>query len=247
MIVGGTGGIGSQIVRRLASSGCDIALVYRSAEKQAQQLDQEIEGLGRKCLLLKADVADNDQATAVVEKTVSTFGQLDVLVSTQGWLHELKLFHEDSLDNFRTTINIELWSVIYLAKAVIPHMIKQGGGRIVTLGSDSGKAGSTAEAVSAAARGAVIALSKSLARELSRHKITVNCVCPGPTDTALLQEMLKGEDLTGKLMRAMIKATPMRRAAMVEEVASVVVFLAGEDASFVTGQAVSVSGGLTMS
>ena len=122
------------------------------------------------------------------------------------------------------------------------------GGRIVTIGSDSGKVGSTAEAVSAACRGeVVIALSKSLARELARHDITVNVVCPSPTETNLLDQMRNAPCLTGKLMDAMVRAIPMRRPGRPEEVADVAVFFASPQASYVTGQALSVSGGLTMS
>lgn len=132
--------------------------------------------------------------------------------------------------------------------AQIVRKLAARGGRIVTIGSDSGKVGSTAEAVSAACRGeVVIALSKSLARELARHDITVNVVCPSPTETNLLDQMRNAPCLTGKLMDAMVRAIPMRRPGRPEEVADVAVFFASPQASYVTGQALSVSGGLTMS
>lgn len=183
----------------------------------------------------------------MVRFALEHFGHIDVLVNTQGAIHQLALFHEEPLADMRRTVEIELMSVIHACRAVIPAMIKQRGGRIVTIGSDSGKVGSTAEAVSAACRGGVIALSKSLARELARHDITVNVVCPGPTETSLLDQMRNAPGLTGKLMDAMVRAIPMRRPGRPEEVADAAVFLASPQASYITGQALSVSGGLTMS
>ncbi len=247
IVVGGTGGIGSHIVLKLADAGSDIVLVYRSAEEKAAELKRKIEAAGRECMLVRADVSNHGEVQSFVSKVIERFGRIDALVNTQGWLHELHLFHEDTIENFQQTINTELWSVIYCCKAVIPQMIKQGSGRIVTVGSDSGKVGSLAEAVSSAARGGVIALSKSLARELARHKINVNTVCPGPTETGLFDRMLSTPGFTGKVMQSMTRAIPMRRLAHAEEVADVAVFLASGGSTYVTGQAISVSGGLTMS
>lgn len=247
IIVGGAGGIGAQIVRKLAARGDNVVLVYRSAEDKAGQIAAEIVALGGVCLTLRADLTSPEETDAMVRFALENFGHIDVLVNTQGAIHQLALFHEEPLSDMRRTVEIELMSVIHACRAVIPAMIKQRGGRIVTIGSDSGKVGSTAEAVSAACRGGVIALSKSLARELARHDITVNVVCPGPTETNLLDQMRNAPGLTAKLMDAMVRAIPMRRPGRPEEVADAAVFLASPQASYITGQALSVSGGLTMS
>lgn len=248
IVVGGTGGIGSEIVLKLAQAGSDIVLVYRSAEDKAAVLRKQIEAAGRECMLVRADVTNHEEVEGFTSKVIERFGRIDTLINTQGWPQEsLTLFHEGSLANFQKTIEVELWSVIYCCKAVIPQMIKQGAARIVTIGSDSGKVGSLAEAVSAAARGGVIALSKALARELARYNINVNVVCPGPADTGLLEHFLAVPGLTGKVMKAMLRATPMKRSARAEEVADLAVYLAIGGSTFITGQAISVSGGLTMS
>lgn len=246
IVVGGSGGIGSHIVRKFAAAGDNVVLVFRSAQDKADALAKEIAAGGGTCLPLQADVTDTTAAAEVARLAVAQFGRIDVLVSTQGHIHQLALFHEESLEDMRRSVDIELMSVIHVCHAVIPHMIRQGSGRIVTIGSDSGKVGSTAEAVSAACRGGVIALSKSLARELARHNVTVNVVCPGPTETDLLERMRNVPGLTAKLMESMVRAIPMRRAGRPEEIASLAVFLASPEASYITGQAVSVSGGLTM-
>jgi 2-hydroxycyclohexanecarboxyl-CoA dehydrogenase len=132
--------------------------------------------------------------------------------------------------------------VLHTCKAVLPIMTEQGRGAVVNLGSDAGRVGSSGEAVYSAAKGGVIAFTKSLARELARHQIRVNCVCPGPTDTALSASFAGPE-----LREALIKAIPFRRLGQPADVANVVAFLASDEASFITGQTVSVSGGLTMS
>lgn len=246
VVVGATGGIGSEVVRGLAKQGKNLVLVYRSKADVADRLIAEAEAAGVRAVAVPADVSRQSDIEKVIGAAMGAFRRIDVWVNLQGWIHELRLFHEESSANIERSIDIELRSVIYCCKSVIPKMIAQKGGRIITIGSDSGKVGSTGEAVSSACRGGVIAFSKALARELARHNITVNVVCPGPTDTALFEEMRTMPGLTQKLVSGMVGSIPMRRPATAREVAAAVLFLAAADSGYVTGQAISVSGGLTM-
>ena len=140
-------------------------------------------------------------------------------------------------------LTVNLKGTIVCCRAVLDTMIERGKGRIVNIGSDAGRVGSSGEAVYSATKGGVIAFTKTLARETARHGLTVNCVCPGPTDTALLAQVGGGNP---KLLEALTRAIPMRRVGRPEEVAAMVTFLAGPDAAYVTGQTISVNGGLTM-
>jgi NAD(P)-dependent dehydrogenase (short-subunit alcohol dehydrogenase family) len=246
LVVGGTGGIGSHIVRKLAAAGDNVVLIYHSAADKAEKIAAEIRDGGGICMTMRADLTSPEETDTLVLQVLERFARIDVLVNTQGYIHQLALFHKEPLSEMRRSVDVELMSVIHACRAVIPQMISQGSGRIVTIGSDSGKVGSSAEAVSAACRGGIIALSKSLARELARHGVTVNVVCPGPTQTDLFERTRNVSGLTAKLMDAMVHAIPMKRPGLPEEVADAVVFLASPQASYITGQALSVSGGLTM-
>lgn len=245
LVAGGSGGIGADVVRQVARHGGRLFFTYNSRKQTADDLAAELPtdalaGYG------SLDVSDFEAVEATVDKARAAMGRVDVLVNTVGYLNHLTMFEDVDLDVVRRTIDIELFGVINLAKAVLPHMRAAGYGRIVTVGSDSGKVGSKAEAASAAARGGVISFSKALAREVADTDICVNVVCPGPTDTSLLHDMLADEGMSGKLMKAMVRAIPKRRPGRPSEVAAMTVFLASAQASYVTGQAISVSGGLTM-
>lgn len=245
LVIGGTGGIGAAVCREIAGRNGSLYFTYNRAVDSARDL---ADGLPAERFKGSAalDVTDYDAVHSAVAQAEEAMGSVDVVVNTVGYLHHLTLFEDVDMDTVRRTIDIELMGVINIAKAVLPGMQRNGYGRIVTVGSDSGKVGSTAEAASAASRAGVIGFSKALARETARVDICVNVVCPGPTETGLLDEMLSDEGLSGKLMQAMVRAIPKRRAARVDEVAAITVFLASEEASFITGQAISVSGGLTM-
>ena len=245
LVVGG-GGIGAEVCRQVAAQGGRVFFTYNRNEDAARELAGSLPE-GAFAGHAQLDVTDEAATAAVVDQSVQALGRLDALVTTVGYLQHLTMFEDVDMATVRRTIEIELFGVINLAKSVLPKMRANGYGRIVTVGSDSGKVGSKAEAASAGARGGVIAFSKALARETASSDICVNVVCPGPTETGLLEQMLADEGLSGKLMNAMVRAVPKRRAASPAEVASMTCFLASERASYVTGQAISVSGGLTMS
>lgn len=246
VLVVGAGGIGAEICRQVAAGGGRVFFTYNRDADRAAEVAGSIpaEALAGHAQL---DVTDPGAVASVVDRAAEDLGRLDAAITTVGYLHHLSLFEDDSLEEIRRTIDVELFGVLHLAKAVVPRMRAAGYGRFVTVGSDSGKVGSKAEASSAAARGGVIAFSKALARETADTDICVNVVCAGPTDTDLLQEMLADEGMSGKLMNAMVRAIPKRRIAKVDEVVALTLFLSSPSASFVTGQAISVTGGLTMS
>ncbi len=244
LVAGASGGIGLEVSRLLLERGANVALHYRSSSGRLAELAARY-GEDR-VLLLQGDLTRRADAERIATATAERYGRIDVFVSTVGSALRIKPFLETSDETVDVTIATELRSVIDSVRAVLPHLIRSGGGRIVLVGSDSGKVGTSGEAVSAACRGGVIAFTKSIAREYARHRILANVVCPGPTDTGLWDDLVRNDEFGGKIGNAMVKATALRRLATPTEVAAAAVFLASPEASFITGQAISVSGGLTM-
>jgi 2-hydroxycyclohexanecarboxyl-CoA dehydrogenase len=237
-IVTGAGqGIGRGIALKLAAEGATV-VVTDINEATAKDTAAEIGGVG-----IRTDVTSRESVEAMVEQVHRQFGRIDVLVNNAGWDKSGPFVDSDPADWDRI-IAINLYGVLHTSKAVLSIMAAQGAGSVVNLASDAGRVGSSGEAVYSAAKGGVIAFTKATAREMARHQVNANCVCPGPTDTALFASM--GGD-NPKLREALTKAIPFRRLAQPEDLANVVAFLASDEAAYVTGQTVSVSGGLTMS
>jgi 2-hydroxycyclohexanecarboxyl-CoA dehydrogenase len=241
MVTGAGRGIGAAIAARLAAGGsavavCDVdaALAESSAGKLA--------AAGARALAVAVDVSDAPAVARAVGRVAAELGPVDVLVNNAA-IDVIQPFLETSEASWDRILAVNLKGTIVCCRAVLDGMIAHGGGCIVNLGSDAGKVGSTGEAVYSASKGGVIAFTKALARELARHAIRVNCVCPGPTDTALLAQV--GEH-SQKLLDGLVRAIPLRRVGQPDDVAALVSFLASEDASYITGQAISVNGGLTM-
>lgn len=245
VVVIGGGGIGGQVCRDMAAAGARIYFTYHHNAAMAQLLADSLpEG---SCAGFGAlDASDDGAVRSLVQDAAREMGGLDTLIVTAGHRHELALFHETPAASAAEILAVELAGPMNAVRAVLPAMRTSGFGRIVLVGSDSGKTGSAGDAASSAARGGVVALAKSLARETAVMDITVNVVCPGPTDTDLLAGMTSAQGLTGKVMNAIVRAVPKRRTGTVAEIVRVIVFLAHKDSGFITGQAVSVSGGLTM-
>jgi 2-hydroxycyclohexanecarboxyl-CoA dehydrogenase len=189
------------------------------------------------------DVTDRGAVADAVEEVRDALGPVDILVNNAGW-DELKPFLETDEDFWDRIIAINFKGCLLMTHAVLPGMVERGYGRLVNIGSDAGRVGSSMESVYSGAKGAVIAFTKTIAREVARAGVTANTVCPGPTRTPLLEGMVAegGE----KLIDALTRAIPMRRLGEPEDVAAAVAFLASERAGFITGQTLSVSGGLTM-
>ena len=239
-IVTGAGqGIGRAIAEKLAAEGATVVITdIDGALAEATAKD-----LGGQAIGLATDVTDREAVRAMVDAVRERFARIDVLVNNAGW-DKAQPFVESDPADWDRVIQINLYGVLNTCHAVLPVMAAQGYGAVVNIGSDAGRVGSSGEAVYSAAKGGVIAFTKSAAREMARHQVRMNCVCPGPTDTALFASM--GGD-NPKLREALIKAIPFRRLAQPSDLANAVAFYASDEASFITGQTVSVSGGLTMS
>jgi 2-hydroxycyclohexanecarboxyl-CoA dehydrogenase len=244
VVTGGGGGIGRATALALAREGANVAVVDIAAEN-AEQVKKEVKELGGEAIACIVDLTVRAEVEKMTESVLAQFGHLDILVNCAGW-DRLEPFVESSEETWDRILDINFRSVLNTVKAALPHMIARDSGTIVNIASDAGRVGSMWEAVYAGAKGAVIAFSKSIAREVARNHINVNVVCPGLTDTPLLQAVRSQSEQTAKLMEAITKATPLRRVAQPEEIAEAVVFFASPTTEFVTGQTLSVSGGLTM-
>jgi len=241
VVTGGSRGIGAAIADMLAANGAPVA-VWDLDGAGASDLAGRIRSVGRSCVGLAVDVASLDSVLAGVEATEAQLGAIAVLVNNAG-IDVIAPFLDTNPDDWDRVVGVNLTGVFNTCKAVLPGMVDRGQGTIVNLGSDAGRVGSSGEAVYSATKGGVIAFTKTLAREHARHGVTVNCVCPGPTDTALLDQVAQASP---KLYDGLAQAIPLRRIAHPNDIAKVVAFLAGGDAAYMTGQTVSVSGGLTM-
>jgi 2-hydroxycyclohexanecarboxyl-CoA dehydrogenase len=230
-------------VQRLAADGARVAIADLNLDG-AHETETLVRSAGGEALTLQADITQLSAVRAAVEATRAAFGPIGILVNNAGW-DRLEPFTQNTPELWDRLIDINLKGPIYCTRAVIDDMIAAGSGKIISISSDAARIGSSGEAVYAACKGGMISFSKTMARELARHRINVNVVCPGPTDTRLLQEVTQGE--TGaKIIAAMTRAIPFRRLGTPEEVAAAVSFFASADADFITGQVLSVSGGLTM-
>ncbi|MFI0450794.1 SDR family oxidoreductase [Actinomadura sp. 6N118] len=238
IVTGGAKGIGAAIVRRLAVSGATVAIVDLDTAA-AETLAREVPA----AFAVSADVGDHTGLGAAMDSACRRMNGLDVLINNAGWDH-VQRFTDTDPALWDKLIHINLKGVLNATHLAIPRLLERGGGRIVNVASDAGRVGSSGEAVYAACKGGTIAFTKSIARETAGRGITVNCVCPGPTDTPLLEEIKQDERAAGT-MDAIVRATPNRRLARPEEIAAAVAFFATAPAH-VTGQILSVSGGLTM-
>ena len=244
LVTGAAGGIGRACALALAQDGCAVA-VADVREQAGAEVASEIEASGGSALTVRIDVTDGASVAAGVERASETLGPVAVLVNCAGW-DELRPFLDTDEAFWRKVVAINYEGCLRVTHAVLGGMLEREQGRIVNIASDAARVGSSQEAVYAGAKAGVIAFSKTIAREAARHGVTANVVCPGPTDTPLLHGMADAAPDGERMVSALARAVPMRRLGRPQDVAAAVVFLAAERAGYITGQTLSVSGGLTM-
>jgi 2-hydroxycyclohexanecarboxyl-CoA dehydrogenase len=244
IVTGGGGAIGGAICKRFAGYGCKVGIFDKNRDG-ANKIANEIAETGGKAFVSSVDITDYDAVGKAIGQFEAAMGPTDVLVNNAGWDRFVN-FVDTTPDLWDQIIAINLRGPVNMSHVVLKGMVARGHGRIVNISSDAGRVGSSQEAVYSACKGGIIAFSKTVAREVARKGITVNSVCPGPTETPLLAAAA-GEGERGERMRAaLVNAIPMKRVGQPEDIPGAVCFLASEDAAFITGQTISVSGGLTM-
>ena len=244
IITGGAGGIGTAICRRFAQEGSSVAVFDLDGERAAS-LAGKLRAENGKASAYAVDIVDAAKVDAAVAQVEADIGPIDVLVNNAGWDHGARFLDTDPA-LWQKLIAINLVGPLNLHRAVLKGMSARGSGRVVNIASDAGRVGSSGEAVYSACKGGIIAFSKTMAREMARKRINVNVVCPGPTDTTLFREFAGDGEAGQKLVAALVKAIPFGRVGQPDDLAGAVCFLASDDAAFITGQVLSVSGGLTM-
>jgi 2-hydroxycyclohexanecarboxyl-CoA dehydrogenase len=238
-VTGGAGGIGKAICAALAARGCRVA-VADLATTAIHDAARELGGFA-----VPLDVTDPVSVLRAVGATNAELGSIDICVNCAGW-DELRPFVATDEEFQRRVLEINLAGPMRVLRAVLPGMLERRWGRIVNIASDAGRVGSSLEAIYSAAKGGLISLTKTLARETARAGVTANAVCPGPTATPMLQRVAATSADAEKVIASMTRAVPMKRLGTPEDVAAAVAFLCSEEAGYVTGQTLSVSGGLTM-
>jgi 2-hydroxycyclohexanecarboxyl-CoA dehydrogenase len=244
IVTGGARGIGRAIVQRLAEAGADVVIGdFRLDEAEATAGEIQ-ETTGRRVRAVRADVTDLKQVEALRDAALQAFGKIDILVNNAGW-DRLMPFLKTTPELWDKIIAVNYKGVIHTCYAVLPHMAERKQGSIVNISSDSARVGSLGEAIYSGAKAAVVAFSKTLAREHARDNIRVNVICPGLADTPLLSE-IQQDPFGQKVLGSIVNFVPLKRLAQPDDIAPLVVFLASDAAGYITGQVTSVNGGLTM-
>lgn len=241
LVTGAAGGIGSATAVTFAQIGCDVAITDLN-EEGLKNTAAAIEKEGRKAFSHPCDITDFDAVQKMAKAAHDHFGRIDVLANVAGW-SQMDFFLKQDPAVWETLMARNLWGTIYATRAVMEFMVQQDSGSIVNVASDAGRAGAPGEAVYSAAKGGVIAFTKSIAREGARNNIRVNCVSPAMTDTQLVA---KTREAYPSYIEKATSVIPLRRIATPQEQANAIVFLGSDAASYITGQVLSVNGGVQM-
>jgi 2-hydroxycyclohexanecarboxyl-CoA dehydrogenase len=241
VVAGGAGGIGEKIAQGFAREG-GITIILDSAEERVQKVVQEIESSGGKAFAVVIDATKEDEVKEAIDRVAGKFGRIDVLVNSIG-MNKPMPFLETPESLWYQIVELNLMVTARLCKAVLPYMLKQNFGRIINLSSQQGRRAAPTAMPYAASKAGVISVTKSLATAVAQHNIRVNAVCPGFVNAGITKELLKNSP---EYVEDLLQQTPMRRMCQPEEVASVVMFLASEASSYITGQSLSIDGGTVM-
>lgn len=241
IVTGGGSGIGRAVCRRFAEEGCKVAIF--DINKAGADETVSLIGSGAKAYI--CDISSHDAVEAAVVAAENDLGAIDILVNNAGW-DEARPFLATDTALWKKIIDINLYGPLNLHHTVVSRMAERGHGKVINVASDAGRVGSSGEAVYSACKGGIIAFSKTLARELARKDIQINTVCPGPTDTALFADFAGEGEQGQKLREGLARAIPMKRIGQPADYPGIICFLASSDADYITGQTISVSGGLTM-
>lgn len=243
LLTGGANGIGTAIARRLGEEGCVVGILDLDGAG-AEKVAGEIKAAGGKASAHAVDIADYEAVKRAVESFEAASGPLSFLVNNAGWDRAANFLDTDP-EFWKKIVAINLYGPLNVSHIVMKGMAARGFGRVVNIASDAGRVGSSGEAVYSACKGGMIAFSKTMSRELVSKGIIINTLCPGPTDTAILRSFLEGPD-GAKIAEGLKRAIPMRRLGQPEDYPGLVAFFLSDDAAYITGQTISVSGGLTM-
>jgi len=244
IVTGGARGIGRAIVERLAEAGADVVIGDFRLDEAEATAAEVARSSGRQIRAVQADVTHLQQVQALRDAALKAFGKIDILINNAGW-DKLMPFLKTTPELWDKVIAVNYKGVIHTCYAVLPHMAERKQGSIVNISSDSARVGSLGEAIYSGSKAAVVAFSKTLAREHARDNIRVNVICPGLADTPLLSE-IQQDSFGQKVLGSIVNYVPLKRLAQPHDIAPLVVFLASDAASYITGQVTSVNGGLTM-
>ncbi|MBB3605988.1 2-hydroxycyclohexanecarboxyl-CoA dehydrogenase [Mycolicibacterium sp. BK556] len=244
-VTGAAQGIGAGIAEALGNNGFRVAVADLNLGV-AQATAARIADAGGKAIAVRVDVTDTESVRAAIATVAAELGEIEIAVNNAGW-DDFMPFLDTTEEFWDRILDINFKGALRVCHTVVPGMIERGFGRVINIGSDAGRVGSSLEAVYSGAKGGIIAFGKTLAREVATKGVTVNTVCPGPTDTPALRKFAdnSGQE-ADKVLGGMTRSVPMKRLATPEDIASAVVFFASDGAGYITGQTLSVSGGLTM-
>ncbi|TDU00839.1 2-hydroxycyclohexanecarboxyl-CoA dehydrogenase [Azorhizobium sp. AG788] len=244
ILTGGASGIGRATALRLMEEGCIVGIFDLDLAGAVETINQGINAKGQG-FAFSCDISDHKAVTAAVDAFETDVGPVELLANVAGWDRPIA-FTETDLQFWDKVISINLYGPLNLHHVVLPRMAQRGFGRVVNVSSDAGRVGSSGEAVYSACKGGIIAFTKTVAREMARKGIILNVIAPGPTDTPLFDEFAKSSPSGGKIAEGLARAIPLGRLGLPADYPGTIAFLLSDDAAFITGQTISVSGGLTM-